>query len=164
MQLRRTLASKACGILFMLPSLTLRVRGPNNRGLGFKYYNINGIWALKPYHLGPRVRNRIRTSGAKQSAASVVMCSLPQLWIKVGKWLHSLLYSTPCCGFQSVSQCGVGATSLRIGWWTSSISTCAWLELKFWEVLVGFRVRFAGSGAGKRSTKSCKAIPCAFRY
>ena len=25
----------------------------NNRALGPKYYNINGIWALKPHYLGP---------------------------------------------------------------------------------------------------------------
>ena len=28
-------------------------KDPNNRALGPKYYNINGIWALKPYYLGP---------------------------------------------------------------------------------------------------------------
>ena len=26
---------------------------PNNTASGPKYYNMNGIWALKPYHLGP---------------------------------------------------------------------------------------------------------------
>ena len=26
---------------------------PNSRVLGPKYYNINGIWALKHYYLGP---------------------------------------------------------------------------------------------------------------
>ena len=26
---------------------------PNNRVLGPKYYNIDGIWALKPYYFGP---------------------------------------------------------------------------------------------------------------
>ena len=28
-------------------------KDPNNRALGPKYYNINGIWALKPPYLGP---------------------------------------------------------------------------------------------------------------
>ena len=28
-------------------------KDPNNRGLEPKYYNMNGIWALKPYYLGP---------------------------------------------------------------------------------------------------------------
>ena len=28
-------------------------KDPNNRVLGPKYYNINGIWALKPCYLGP---------------------------------------------------------------------------------------------------------------
>ena len=28
-------------------------KDPNNRVLGPKYHNINGIWALKPYYLGP---------------------------------------------------------------------------------------------------------------
>ena len=28
-------------------------KDPNNRVLGPKYYIINGIWALKPYSLGP---------------------------------------------------------------------------------------------------------------
>ena len=28
-------------------------KDPNNRVLGPKYYNIIGIWALKPYYLGP---------------------------------------------------------------------------------------------------------------
>ena len=28
-------------------------KDPNNRVLGPKYYNINSIWALKPYYLGP---------------------------------------------------------------------------------------------------------------
>ena len=28
-------------------------KDPNNGVLGPKYYNINGIWALKPYYLGP---------------------------------------------------------------------------------------------------------------
>ena len=30
------------------------LRDPNKMVLGPKYYNINGIWALKPYYLGPR--------------------------------------------------------------------------------------------------------------
>ena len=38
-------------------SSRLRIRSgskdPNNRVLGPKYYNINGIWALKPYYLVP---------------------------------------------------------------------------------------------------------------
>ena len=40
--------------------VTLRVKAPNNRVLGSKYYNINGIWALKSHSLGPwtlRIRN-----------------------------------------------------------------------------------------------------------
>ena len=28
-------------------------KDPNNKVLGPKYYTINGIWALKPYDLGP---------------------------------------------------------------------------------------------------------------
>ena len=28
-------------------------KDPNNRVLGPKYYIISGIWALKPYYLGP---------------------------------------------------------------------------------------------------------------
>ena len=28
-------------------------KDPNNRALGPKYYNVHGIWALKPYDLGP---------------------------------------------------------------------------------------------------------------
>ena len=39
-----------------LPSNKTFPRGskdPNNRVLGPKYYTINGIWALKPYYLGP---------------------------------------------------------------------------------------------------------------
>ena len=28
-------------------------KDPNNRVLEPKYYNMNGIWALKPYYLGP---------------------------------------------------------------------------------------------------------------
>ena len=28
-------------------------KDPNNGALGPKYYNINGIWALKPHNLGP---------------------------------------------------------------------------------------------------------------
>ena len=35
-------------------------KDPNDRALGPKYYDINGILALKPYYLGPctlRVRN-----------------------------------------------------------------------------------------------------------
>ena len=28
-------------------------KDPNNRALGPTYYSINGIWALKPYDLGP---------------------------------------------------------------------------------------------------------------
>ena len=28
-------------------------KDPNNRVLGPKYYDINGIWALKPSYLGP---------------------------------------------------------------------------------------------------------------
>ena len=28
-------------------------KDPNNRVSGPKYYNMNGIWALKPYYLGP---------------------------------------------------------------------------------------------------------------
>ena len=31
----------------------IRVQGPNKRVLGPKYYNIIGIWTLKPYYLGP---------------------------------------------------------------------------------------------------------------
>ena len=27
-------------------------KDPNNMALGPKYCNINGIWALKPYHMG----------------------------------------------------------------------------------------------------------------
>ena len=30
-----------------------RVKDLNNGALGSKQYNINGIWALKPYSLGP---------------------------------------------------------------------------------------------------------------
>ena len=30
-----------------------RVQGPKKWGFRAKYYTINGIWALKPYHLGP---------------------------------------------------------------------------------------------------------------
>ena len=29
------------------------ISDPNFRVLGPKYYDINGIWALKPYYLGP---------------------------------------------------------------------------------------------------------------
>ena len=32
---------------------TVRVKDPNNRVLGTKYYNIDGIWALKQCYLGP---------------------------------------------------------------------------------------------------------------
>ena len=28
-------------------------KDPNDRVLGPKYHNINGIWDLKPYYLGP---------------------------------------------------------------------------------------------------------------
>ena len=28
-------------------------KDPNNRVLGPKYYNVDGIWALKPHYLGP---------------------------------------------------------------------------------------------------------------
>ena len=34
-------------------SFALRVQDPNNKVLGPKHYNVNGIWALKPYSLGP---------------------------------------------------------------------------------------------------------------
>ena len=34
-------------------SRTLRVQGPKRWVLGPKYYNVNGIWALNPYYLGP---------------------------------------------------------------------------------------------------------------
>ena len=33
--------------------LTEESKDPNNRVLGPKYCNINGIWALKHYYLGP---------------------------------------------------------------------------------------------------------------
>ena len=35
---------------------------PNNRVLGPKYYNINGIWALKTYYLAPWTL-RVRVQG-----------------------------------------------------------------------------------------------------
>ena len=35
------------------PALRVQSKDPNNRALGHKYYTINGIWALKPYYLGP---------------------------------------------------------------------------------------------------------------
>ena len=39
---------------FRVSSLGFRVSNdPNNRALGPKYCNINGIWALNPYYLGP---------------------------------------------------------------------------------------------------------------
>ena len=28
-------------------------KDPDNRALGPKYYNVSGIWDLKPYYLGP---------------------------------------------------------------------------------------------------------------
>ena len=31
-------------------------KDPNIRVLGPKYYNMNGIWALKPHYLGPWTR------------------------------------------------------------------------------------------------------------
>ena len=34
-------------------SRTLRVQGPKYGVLGPKYFNVNGIWALTPYYLGP---------------------------------------------------------------------------------------------------------------
>ena len=38
-----------CGL-----GLTLKgCNDPNNGVLGPKYYHVNGIWALKPYYLGP---------------------------------------------------------------------------------------------------------------
>ena len=37
-----------------MPSLGSQVsKGPKNRVFGPKYYNINSIWALKPYYLAP---------------------------------------------------------------------------------------------------------------
>ena len=53
--LRRSLAPCACssaGHLFGM-FLTLRLQDPNNRVSGPKYFNINGIWALKSHYLGP---------------------------------------------------------------------------------------------------------------
>ena len=38
---------------FWGPGSTLRVQGPKYRASEPKYYNINGIWALKTYYLGP---------------------------------------------------------------------------------------------------------------
>ena len=37
----------------MAHNIPLGSKDPNNRALGPKYYSINGIWALKPYYLGP---------------------------------------------------------------------------------------------------------------
>ena len=37
----------------MLVNTALRSKDANNRALGTKFYSIHGIWALKPYHLGP---------------------------------------------------------------------------------------------------------------
>ena len=32
---------------------SLRSKDPNESASGPKYYNMNGIWDLKPYYLGP---------------------------------------------------------------------------------------------------------------
>ena len=38
-------------------------RTQNNRVLGPKYYNVNGIWALKPCYLGPRTLRELFITG-----------------------------------------------------------------------------------------------------
>ena len=44
----------------------LRVKDPNNRVSGPNYYNLTGIWALKPYYLGPwTLREGFGEFGAK---------------------------------------------------------------------------------------------------
>ena len=48
--------------VYLLSFQTLGSKDPNNRVLRPKYYNINGIWALKPFYLvfGPIVEGRGR--------------------------------------------------------------------------------------------------------
>ena len=51
----------------------MRVQGPNNSVLGFKYYTINGIWDLNPiiWVLGPLGKNsRRRPPGSRQGGPS----------------------------------------------------------------------------------------------
>ena len=39
--------------VFVDMKASLASKDPNNRVLGPKFYNIQGIWGLKPYDLGP---------------------------------------------------------------------------------------------------------------
>ena len=54
---------------------TLRVQGLNNRVSGPKYCYRNGIWALKPWYLGPwTLRERYPTSLFFDARSYIVGC------------------------------------------------------------------------------------------
>ena len=42
--------------------MSLGSKDPNDRVLGPKYYNVNGIWALNPPYLGPWTRRMLPKS------------------------------------------------------------------------------------------------------
>ena len=67
-------------------------KDPNNRALGPKYYTINGIWALKPYHLGPWT---LRISFTSTGSSLPPEIFLPLTFNARGKAAH-LQFSLGC--------------------------------------------------------------------
>ena len=57
----------------------LRVLGPKQYGFwGSEYYNMNGIWALKSYYLGPRTRVRLwQVKRMRTTASCMAQKTLP---------------------------------------------------------------------------------------
>ena len=94
------------------------IKDPNNGVSGPKYYNINGIWALKPSYLGPWTLRALRSEvfGYKLVGDRYGTCSdntNPD--ILAGQIFWHVRYGVKFLGFRFRAQC----SGLRLGVWGS---------------------------------------------